>query len=371
MMIKSNEQFDILRNLGQLVVTGISGITLTAEESEFILKENIGGVILFAHNFTDPAQLAELINEIQKLRDEYPLYIMTDHESGRVQRFKKQFTHFPPMFEIAKLNSPKTLYEVHQIMAKELKACGVNVNLAPCCDIWSNPLNKVIGDRSFGTDAKVVEKMVSAAIRGLHAEGMLSCAKHFPGHGATKKDSHVELPYLKTSLEDLIKFELVPFNRAVKSKVEFVMTSHIVVDSIDPVLPVSLSARGHEILRDDLRFQGIIITDDLEMGAITEKNSIEDAAIMAIRAGANLLLFRKMETTKSALMNLKKVYKEKNLDRRLLETSIQKNFNLKAENFASYQPVYIPQISQNMNSGPHKQYYMDLQKKLDQLALRP
>ncbi|MDH4467853.1 MAG: beta-N-acetylhexosaminidase [Bacteriovoracaceae bacterium] len=366
-MMTKNEPIDILRNLGQLIVTGISGVNLTDEESEFILKENVGGVILFAHNFSDPAQLAELINEIQKLRDEYPLYIMTDHESGRVQRFKNQFTHFPPMFEIAKLGSPKTIYEVHQVMAKELTACGVNVNLAPCCDIWSNPQNKVIGDRSFGTDEKVVEKMVSAAIRGLHAEGILSCAKHFPGHGSTKKDSHVELPYLKTSLEDLRNFELVPFNRAVKSKVEFVMTSHIVVDSIDPALPISLSEKGHKLLREDLRFTGVIITDDLEMGAITEKHSVEDASLLALNAGANLLLYRKMETARSSLSKLKQVYKEKKIDRKLLETSIAKNVNLKAEKFPAYQPVYIPQLSQTMQSGPNKSFQSELLKKLDHI----
>jgi beta-N-acetylhexosaminidase len=362
------ESIDIAKNLGQLVVTGIAGTVLTPEESEFILKDNIGGVILFAHNYASPAQLAELINEIQKLRDEFPLYIMTDHESGRVQRFKDPFTHFPAQYDLAKLNSPKLIYEVHEMMATELKACGINVNLSPCCDIWSNPENKVIGDRAFGNDVAAVEKMVSAAIRGLHAGGVLSCAKHFPGHGSTKKDSHVELPYLKTSLEDLKSNELIPFNRAIKSKVEFVMMAHIVVDSIDANNPISLSAKGHALLRESYRFNGIIITDDLEMGAILEKSSIEEASVMALLAGANLLLYRKAETAKKSLELMKQRYREKKLDRRLLEFSILKNLNLKKEKFTGYSPVYIPEISSSMKIGKHKNYLQEIQKKISQLT---
>jgi len=362
------ESIDISKNLGQLIVTGISGTALSLEESEFILKDNIGGVILFAHNFSDPAQLAELINEIQKLRDEFPLYIMTDHESGRVQRFKNQFTHFPSQFELAKLNSPKTIYEVHQMMATELKACGVNVNLSPCCDIWSNPLNKVIGDRSFGTDELSVDKMVSAAIRGLHAGGVLSCAKHFPGHGSTKKDSHIELPYLKTTIEELKKFELVPFNRAIKSKVDFMMMAHIVVDAIDKMNPISLSPSAHNLLREEYRFNGIIITDDLEMGAILEKHTIEEASMLALIAGANLLLYRKCETAKNSLEFLKVKYRERKIDRKLIEFSIQKNLFLKKEKFSGYRPVYIPEISSLMQTSLHKNYHQELIKKLSQAS---
>ena len=179
-------------NFGQLIMMGISGLSLTPEEKSFIETEKIGGVILFDYNFQDPAQLAELVNSIQKIRDEYPLFIAVDQEGGRVQRFKKHFTQFPSMFEISSHQSPKLVFEVHQVMARELSACGINLSLSPCCDILTNPSNKVIGDRSFGTTAEDVEKYISAAIRGLQTTGLLSCAKHFPGHGDTTKDSHVD-----------------------------------------------------------------------------------------------------------------------------------------------------------------------------------
>ncbi len=124
-----------MSNLGQLVMTGVSGTTLNEEEKSFLKEENIGGVVLFKRNFESPAQLAELVNSIQVLRQEYPLFIAVDHEGGRVLRFKEQFTQFPSMREVASLNSPKTCFEVHAQMALELKACGINVNLSPVCDI--------------------------------------------------------------------------------------------------------------------------------------------------------------------------------------------------------------------------------------------
>src|SRR3989339_735804 len=161
---------------GQLIFTGISDKVLTSVEKKFIEEQNIGGVILFTKNYESPAQLAELVNSIQQLRQNFPLFIATDHEGGRVIRFKKHFTQFPPMQDIAMLDSPKICFEVHQIMAQELAACGINVNLTPCCDVLTNPANKAIGDRAFSDRPDVVEKFVSSAIRGLQTNNILACA---------------------------------------------------------------------------------------------------------------------------------------------------------------------------------------------------
>src|SRR5690606_20050759 len=191
-------------------------------------------------NFEDPAQLAELVNSIQKHRDEYPLFISVDQEGGRVVRFKNHFTQFPSMMEVANFNSPKLVYEVHEVLAKELSACGVNLIYSPSCDILTNPENKVIGDRAYGTDAETVEKFISAAIRGLQTNGILACAKHFPGHGDTTKDSHFDLPLVKKSLEELKGQEVLPFIKASKSRVEFMMMAHLMVDCLDDKLPTSL-----------------------------------------------------------------------------------------------------------------------------------
>ena len=128
-------------DVGQLFMTGISGLSLTEEEKDFIQNNNIGGVILFAHNYQDPGQLAELVNEIQTLRDEYPLFVSVDQEGGKVKRFKTHFTQFPSMFDVGKKDSPKLTFEVHKALAEELSACGVNLNFSPCTDIWNNPNN--------------------------------------------------------------------------------------------------------------------------------------------------------------------------------------------------------------------------------------
>ncbi|MBT4791273.1 MAG: glycoside hydrolase family 3 protein, partial [Halobacteriovoraceae bacterium] len=233
-----------LFEVGQLFITGISGLALTEDEKKFLQESNIGGVILFSHNYSDPAQLAELINEIQTLRDEYPLFISVDQEGGRVKRFKTHFTQFPSMYEVGKKESPKLTFEVHRVLAEELSSCGVNLNFSPCCDVWSNVNNKVIGDRAFSRTVKGVEKHVSAAIRGLHTGNVLSCAKHFPGHGNTTKDSHFDLPFVKKTMDELKAEELVPFNKASKSRSEFIMMAHLVVDAIDKENPCTLSTKA-------------------------------------------------------------------------------------------------------------------------------
>lgn len=331
-------------DLGQLIITGISGLALTDEEKEFIEKENIGGVILFKHNYKDPAQLADLVNEIQKLRDEYPLFVSVDQEGGRVKRFQTHFTQFPPMFDVGQIDSPKLTFEVHKQMADELKLCGVNLDFSPVCDIWSNPNNKVIGDRAFGKTKESVEKHVSAAIRGLHTGNVLACAKHFPGHGDTTKDSHYDLPYVTKSMEELKESELTPFVKASKSRVEFMMMAHLVVDAIDKEFPCTLSSKAYDFLRDYLKYKNIIVTDDMEMQAITDHFSTEKAAVMALVSGADIIVYRSMEAAKKALEGVKEALKVQELKKEKVEEKLARVEKCKKSNFAEYKPIYIPDI---------------------------
>jgi beta-N-acetylhexosaminidase len=353
-----------MKDLGQLIITGISGLALTDEEKLFIQDKNIGGVILFAENYQDPAQLAELINEIQKLRDEYPLFIATDHECGRVIRFKKHFTHFPSMAKLAELDSPKIVYEVYEMMAKELKACGVNVNLAPCCDILTNKDNKVIGDRSFGPDPIEVEKYVSAAIRGLQTNGILACGKHFPGHGGTTKDSHFDLPLVKTDLKTMKERELIPFLKASKSRVEFMMMAHLMVDALNEELPTTLSKEAYDFLKDSLKFKKLIISDDMEMRAITDRFTYPEAAVRAIEAGADIIEYRSMETAKQAYDGLEVALKTGRLKREIIEQKAKKVYQCKKQSFSDYKPVYIPSITENMGLKEHQVFLSEINQKL-------
>jgi beta-N-acetylhexosaminidase len=341
-------------NFGQLLISGIQGTSLLPEEIEFIENEKLGGIIFFSHNFENPAQLAELVNSIQKLRDEYPLFISVDQEGGRVMRFKNHFTQFPSMLDIASLDSPKLIFDVHQVLAKELSACGINLTFSPCCDILTNSENKVIGDRAFGRDAETVEKFISAAIRGLQTSGMLSCAKHFPGHGSSFKDSHFDLPLVKTTLEELREREVIPFIKASKSRVEFIMMAHLLVDALDTKLPTSLSPRAYEFLRQETKFNKIVITDDMEMKAIADKYTIEESAVMALAAGTDMLLYRFMDDAKKALGAIREAVKKKSLKRDDVLEKLVRVEKCKKENLSVYNPIYIPKISESFNTVESK-----------------
>lgn len=341
-------------NFGQLIISGIKGTSLLPEEIEFIKNEKLGGIILFSHNFEDPAQLAELVNNIQKHRDEYPLFISVDQEGGRVIRFKKHFTQFPSMMDLTRMNSPKLVFEVHEILARELAACGINLCYSPCCDILTNPENKVIGDRAFGTDAETVEKYISAAIRGLQTNGIMACAKHFPGHGDTAKDSHFDLPLVKTTIAEMRKREMIPFIKASKSRVEFMMMAHLMVDALDDKMPTSLSSKAYDFLRNETKFTKIVITDDMEMKAIADKFSIEESAVLAMKAGTDMLLYRFMEDAEKALKAVREAVKKRVIQKETMLEKLGRVERCKKEAFPTYQPIYIPKITDVFNSNDAK-----------------
>lgn len=341
-------------NYGQLFICGIKGTSLSQAEVDFIKNEKLGGIILFSHNYEDPAQLAELVNSIQKHRDEYPLFISVDQEGGRIMRFKKHFTQFPSMMDLARMNSPKLVFEAHEVIAKELAACGVNVSFSPVCDILTNPQNTVIGDRAYGSDAETVEKYISAAIRGLQTNGVLACAKHFPGHGDTSKDSHFDLPLVKTSAEQMRNREMVPFIKASKSRVELMMMGHMLVDAIDEKLPTTLSAKAYDFLRSETKFTKIVLTDDMEMKAIADRFSTEEAAVLAMNAGADMLIYRHMEEAEKALKAVREAVKKRSIKKELMIEKLGRVERCKKEYFSSYQPIYIPKITDAFNSQESK-----------------
>jgi beta-N-acetylhexosaminidase len=353
-----------MNHLGQLVFTGISGYSLTPEEKKFIETEDIGGVILFTKNYESPAQLAELVNSIQLLRKDYPLFICTDHEGGRVVRFKTHFSQFPPMLDIALLDSPKVFFEVASIMAEELLACGVNLNLAPVCDIWNNDQNKVIWDRAFGKDHENVSKFISSMIRGFQTNGLMSCAKHFPGHGNTLKDSHFDLPIVKRTLEEIRNEELQPFIKAVKARVDFVMMAHIIVDEIDSEFPCSLSSKAHDILRNELKFKGLILSDDMQMKAITDNFGGADAAILAIKAGTDMIEYRDFNEAVIGYEGLQRGVKDKTLKGNDIQDKINRVFEMKKKYLSEYKPIYIPDIEKKINRKSSQVLIDDIKKKI-------
>lgn len=352
------------KDLGQLIITGVSGTQLTSEEAKFLESENIGGVILNERNFESPAQLAELVNNIQKCREEYPLFISVDHEGGRGSSLGALFSKLPPALDLVLLDSPKIIYHVTKIMADELSAVGVNLNLAPVCDILETEESKVIGDRAYGRDPETVSKYISSVIRGLQTNGIMSCAKHFPGHGGTVKDSHTDLPIIKRTLDELRGHEFIPFVKAVKSRVEFVMMAHLIVEGLDPDKPCSLSDKAYGLIRSEMKYNKIICTDEMEMGAIKGKYSTQDAAVLAVNAGADILIYRDMAAAEVALSALKEAVKTKKIKNETVSAHLSMVMGTKKANLAQFNPVYIPEISKKINQRASQVFLEELESKI-------
>jgi len=286
------------RKVGQLMSVAFHGTRITSSLETMIRERGVGGVILFSENFTDAASLARLVADLEQIaRDakSLPLFFEIDQEGGPVIRVNKGATTLPGQMALAATADPeRSVRTAATITAAELRAVGVNWNFAPVADVNDEPTNPIISNRSFSSDPARVSSLVTAAIQAYAAAGFICCAKHFPGHGSTTTDSHTGLPKIDADGATLDRVELPPFRAAIAAGVPAMMSAHIVVPALDPTpdLPVTLSKSVMtDLVRNGLGFQGIVVTDDLEMGAL--KNVGEAVAgLRALQAGADYLLFR-------------------------------------------------------------------------------
>ena len=271
-----------------VLLPGFDGTTLPAW-LEQRLRDGLGGVCLFGMNITSRSQLEELTAAILEANPH--AIIAIDEEGGDVSRlYQDRGSPFPGNALLGRLDDAALTERVGAQVGWELRAAGVNLTLAPDADINSNPNNPVIGVRSFGTDAEAVARHVAAWTRGIEATGVASCAKHFPGHGDTAVDSHHDLPVIDVEEHILSARELVPFRAAIAAGARTIMTSHIVVPAYEPDNPATFSRRIlSEILRDELGFTGVIVTDALDMAGASARRGIPGAAVAALAAGAELL----------------------------------------------------------------------------------
>ncbi len=333
---------DLEAKLAQMFVVGVPGVELEKASQEFLSDYGPGGVVYFAHNYDkSPALLAELSERIQDTRDRglgLPLFISVDHEGGKVQRFKKPFTSFPEPAQLGEIGSPKLAFMVAEVMAKELKAVGVNLNFHPLCDVHTRPNNPVIGKRAFSSDDEVVSRMASAMVRGFIANKVLACAKHFPGHGDTHVDSHVDLPRLDASWDQLMERELKPFVRVIRSRVDVIMTAHILNAALDPIYPATLSySTITNGLRKELRYTKLVITDDMLMDAISRNFGEDDAIALAINAGCDLLLYRTEEKGRQAMDAAFRHLKEGRISAEQVEAAFARIKEVKDRMLSPYQ----------------------------------
>ena len=280
-------------------LTDYNKVTSAGEVTRKALEEyQVGGIILFANNIETPEQLKEMTGNLQKYSKEIcdiPLFLGIDEEGGSVARIADN-----PQFDVPKFADMKTIgqegsqraYEVGASIGQYLKTFGFNLDFAPVADVLTNPENTVVQKRAFSNDATVTSDMVLAEMKGLEENNIYACLKHFPGHGGTSGDTHRGYSYTSKTMEELKETELVPFQKGIEAGVSFIMVSHISVpNSVAGEEPASLSRYIQtQILRNEMKYDGIIITDAMNMGAITEQYSSGEAAVKAIQAGTDIVL---------------------------------------------------------------------------------
>jgi beta-N-acetylhexosaminidase len=268
---------------------GFDGDSLPSELAEYLAR-GLAGVVLYQRNFTSAQGLQELTLAIRQAAGR-PVLIGIDQEGGTRFALREPFTAWPSAAELGRLGEVETVELVAHSIATELHAVGCNVNFAPMLDLHVNSESPVTKDRSFGSDPHLVARMGAAFDRGLRRGGVLSCAKHFPGHGDAAVDPHLDLPVFAGTMERLESAELVPFAAAVAAGAPLIMTAHILLPQIDPENPASLSRTMlDDVLRRHLRFDGVILADDLGMGAIAKRYGPGEAAVQTLRAGTDIAM---------------------------------------------------------------------------------
>ena len=318
----------IAADIGQIAWLGFEGTSVPAELADDIAGGRVGAVILFARNLviehrpshdgrgqvTDIRALVELNRSLRASApaDGPPLWIAVDQEGGRVQRVRAPAPAWPAMLELARAGTVEQAAArcrtVGQAMGRELAALGFDVDFAPVLDVHTNPDNPIIGTRAFACEPERAAATALAFAAGLEEAGVLACGKHFPGHGDTDVDSHLALPRLSHDLSRLQEIELLPFRRAIAAGLPMIMTAHVVFAAIDARVPATLSEQVVTgLLREQLGYDGIVVSDDLDMRAIADRMPVGEAAVAAVRAGCDALLLCRdrdhQEQARSALLD--------------------------------------------------------------------
>lgn len=305
------------QKVGQLFIVGFDDTKINSHIENLIKDFNVGNVILFERNCKTPEQILKLIQNLQKLAIKYngvPMFIGIDQENGMVTRIGEGVCTFPGNMAQANGATEEEIYQVAKYTGEMLEALGINYNLAPSLDINNNPNNPIIGIRSFGENPETVTNMGLACIKGFQDAGIISTAKHFPGHGDTAIDSHLTLPCIPHSKERLEKVELYPFKAAIDAGVKSIMTAHIIFPAYEPVYPATLSPLVlTNLLRQDLGFHNLIITDCMEMKAISDTYTTQQASVMAIAAGADIVCISHTEKLQREALEETLIQAEQNM----------------------------------------------------------
>jgi beta-N-acetylhexosaminidase len=348
------------RQVGQLLIAGFDGHEIPVELKALAREFGLGGVILFARNIVEPEQVAELSAEASSLTPGLPVWVSVDQEGGRVARLKRPFTEWPPMATLGRSGDTGLAARFARALAAELKAVGITLDYAPVLDIHTNPRNPIIGDRALAERADDVARLGTVIVRELQAAGIAACGKHFPGHGDTSADSHHELPLVEHPLERLRQVELVPFRAAIEAGVATMMTAHVFLPALDEKRPATLSRRiVTELLREAMRYDGVIFSDDLEMKAIASAYAIPQAAVLAIEAGCDgaLICSGNTATQAAALEEMVHAVEGERLSRARVDDALKRQRRAKERFLAApvgVQPLRGPALRAALGRDEHQ-----------------
>lgn len=297
--IKKDEIQELLNSMsleekiGQMFVIGFDGYESDENIKDLILNKQVGGIILFSKNISTVEQIRSLINELNELNSENKskLFMSVDEEGGIVSRIPKEMGSFEAAWNVGIRGDLDYAFQHGEAIGSTLKALGFNVDFAPVLDVNSNPNNPVIGSRAFSDDPYTVRAMATQVYKGLKSEGIIAVGKHFPGHGDTSVDSHESVPVINKSLDDLKQIELIPFEYAINEGIPMIMTSHLLLPQLDSEEVASISPTIiNDLLREELKFKGVTITDDMVMGGITTNYTVEEGIVKAIEAGQDMVI---------------------------------------------------------------------------------
>lgn len=344
--MKTLEQMSLREKIGQMMVTGFPSTEISQQLKEVIEQYKVGNIILFSHNIENKFQLGKLVAEMQSLFTTYtgiPGFITIDQEGGRVTRMPKDATNVAGAMAIASSGRSENAYTAGRITARELKALGINFNLAPVMDITNNPLNPVINIRSYGDSASAVQQYGIQMMRGLLDGGVMSSLKHFPGHGDTNVDSHIGLPSIDKSLEELEQLELRPFVAAIEQGAQAIMSAHILFPQIETTgLPGTMSYTIiTELLKEKLGYKGLVVSDCLEMDAIKRFYGTAQGALGAIKAGVDLIFISHTpELMKEAVQLIEEAVATGDLDEAIVDAAVSKILSYKEQYASVEEPNY-------------------------------
>ena len=316
---------------GQRLMVGFEGTDLSMDVKYLIKNLHVGGLILFRRNIASPEQVRHLCRSAQEYArscGEPALFIAIDQEGGTVARLKSPFTEFPGNVH---MQGSQDAVDFARISARELRDVGINMNMAPVLDVALDPRESIMKDRAFGSDPEWVSRLGMAVIHHLQKGGVMSVAKHFPGIGRTTLDSHLDLPFLETNAQDLAAIDLVPFQEAIKNNVAGMMLSHICYRSLDDQRPASLSKKiARDLLRHRLGYDGVVMTDDLDMGAIKKHHDVQTSIQQILAADIDLaLICHRSPDMEAAFEAIRSFQSMSTVNRRVVEQSVRRIMALK------------------------------------------